>query len=80
MERKIYITTIDNPYNPLEDFISWYMYDIQKGYFTCSKLARLANLEDNMTEEEENKELERVIDRIIEIDPLDIYKKINIGE
>lgn len=76
MLRKVNITTIDNPFDPFDDFTSWFMYDVEKGYYTSSKLARLVKLTDDMTEKEENEEIERAIDRLIEIDPLDIYVKI----
>ena len=76
MDKEVSITTIDNPYDPFEDFISWYMFDIEKGYYTCSKLARLTNTSEEMTTKEEKAEIERAIDRLIELDPLDIYKKI----
>lgn len=74
--RKVNITTIDNPFNPFDDFTSWFMFDTEKGYYTSSKLARLTNLEEGMSEVEEDEEIERAIDRLIEIDPLDIYIKI----
>ena len=76
MERKVNITTIDNPFDPFDDFASWFMFDIEKGYYTSSKLARLTHLTDDMTEKEENEEVERAVNRLIEIDPLDIYKKV----
>ena len=76
MQRQVHISTIDNPYDPFEDFTSWFMFDIEKGYYTSSKLARLSKTTDDMTELEELEENERVIDRLIEIDPLDIYIKI----
>lgn len=76
MDKEVTITTIDNPYDPFEDFISWYMFDIEKGYYTCSKLARLTNTSEEMTTKEEKAEIERAIDRLIELDPLDIYKKV----
>lgn len=76
MEKDVSITTIDNPFNPLDDFTSWLMFDIEKGYYTCSKIARLTNLTDDMTDKEEIEEIERAIDRLIEIDPLDIYIKV----
>lgn len=74
--RKVNITTIDNPFDPFDDFTSWFMFDTEKGYYTSSKLARLTNLEEGMSEVEEDEEIERAIDRLIEIDPLDIYIKI----
>lgn len=74
--RKVNITTTDNPFNPFDDFTSWFMFDTEKGYYTSSKLARLTNLKEGMSEVEEDEEIERAIDRLIEIDPLDIYIKI----
>ena len=76
MLRKVNITTIDNPFDPFDDFTSWFMFDTEKGYYTSSKVARLTNLRDDMTEKEESEEIERAIDRLIEIDPLDIYIKV----
>lgn len=76
MKRQVSITTIDNPFDPLDDFTSWFMFDIEQGYYTCSKLARLTKTTESMTEKEEIEEIERAIDRLIEIDPLDLYKKV----
>lgn len=74
--RKVSITTIDNPFDPIDDFHNWFLFDIEKGYYTCNKLARLTEEFDGMTQIEENLAVESAIDRLIEIDPLDIYKKV----
>ena len=74
--RQANITTIDNPFDPFDDSTDWMMFDIEKGYYTCAKLGRLVKLTDDMTEKEELEEIERAIDRLIELDPLDIYKKV----
>ncbi len=74
--RKVSITTHDNPYDPIKDFDHWYQFDTEQGYYTSSSLARLTHLTEDMTEQEENDEVERAIDRLIEIDPLDIYIKV----
>lgn len=71
-----FITTLDNPYDYFEDFTSWHMFDVEKGYFTCNYVGRLVNLSDDMTQKEVNEEVERVIDDIILNNPLPIYKKI----
>ena len=76
MKRQVHITTIDNPFDPFDDYTSWFLFDIEKGYYTSSKVGRLVKTTDNMTEKEEFEEIERVIDRLIEIDPLDIYIKV----
>lgn len=80
METKVMITTIDNPYNPFTDYDNWLTFDIEKGYYTCSKLARISNVTDDMTDKEMIEEEERAINRLIEIDPLDIYIKVNKRE
>lgn len=74
--RKVSITTTDNPYDPFDDYNHWLQFDIDKGYYTSSSLARLTHLTDDMTQKEEDDEVERAIDRLIEIDPLDLYIKV----
>lgn len=73
---KVAITTVDNPYNPFLDFTQWLLFDSQKGYNTCSYLARISNVDETMSEEEEDAEVERAIDEIIKNDFLNLYKKV----
>lgn len=70
------LTTFDNPFDPFDEFTSWFSFDVEKGYYTCSRLARVAQLSDDLSEVEESKEIERAIDEIIEYDFLNIYKKV----
>lgn len=74
MKERVHITTIDNPFNPFEDFASWYDFDMEKGYCSCQRVARLANITDDMTDLEEEAEIERATKRLVEIDPLDIFQ------
>lgn len=37
-----HLSTLDNPYNPYEDFDHWYQYDMAKGWSTCCLMARIA--------------------------------------
>ena len=76
MAKRIGITTEDNPYNPLTDFITWYQFDIAKGYGTLDVLGRLANYTDDMSEEERTRATERAIDLLVTKDPLGIYRKV----
>lgn len=76
MPKEVRLTTNDNPYDPFDDFILWYMFDMEKGYDCCGKIDRLANYTDDMTENEIEIEKERAIDTLISIDLLDIFKKV----
>ena len=70
------LTTNDNPFNPFEQFIPWLMFDIEKGYNSCAYLGRIARTSDQLSEVENDAEIERAIDEIIKYDFQNIYKKV----
>ena len=76
--RRCMLTTFDNPYDPFEQFTSWFLFDVEKGYNTCSYLGRIARTSDQLSEEENELEIERAIDEIIKYDFRNIYKKVTI--
>lgn len=71
------LTTIDNPYDPFEQFTSWLLFDNEKGYNCSSYLMRIAKIKDSMTLNEKNIEIERAIDDILAHDFIGIYKKVS---
>lgn len=73
---KVAITTIDNPYNPFEQFDSWFLFDVEKGYNTCAYLGRIARTSESLSDAENDNEVERAIDEIIKYDVENIYKKV----
>ena len=76
MSKQSMLTTIDNPFDPFEQFSSWFLFDVEKGYNSCGKLARIANVSESMSETEFNNEIDSAIDKLIKVDFLDIYKKV----
>ena len=76
MAKACMLSTIDNPYNPFEDFDSWLRFDMEKGYNSCAYLARIARTSDQFSEEENNVEVERAIDEIVAHDFMNIYMKV----
>ena len=71
------LTTIDNPFDPFEQFTSWMLFDKEKGYDSSERLMRIANISDDMTQKEVDEEIERAIDEIIKYDFMNIYVKVN---
>lgn len=70
------LTTIDNPYDPFDEFTQWFLFDEEKGYHTTSYLGRVARTSDQLSDEENNKEIERAIDEIVKYDFQNIYRKV----
>jgi len=70
------LTTFDNPYDPFKQFNSWFLFDVEKGYNSCGYLARIARTTDQMSDAENEEEIERAIDEIIQYDFMNIYKKV----
>lgn len=76
MAKKYMLTTIDNPFDPFEQFTSWLLFDEEKGYHSCSYLGRIARTSDQLSDEENDLEVERAIDEIVRYDFRNIYKKV----
>jgi hypothetical protein len=75
---KFMLSTIDNPFNPFEQFDQWYMFDLDKGYSSCSFLDRIARTSDQLSDEENDVDIERAIDEIIKYDFQNIYIKVKL--
>ena len=76
MSNDCMLTTFDNPFDPFDQFTSWLLFDKEKGHNTCEYLARIANLSDDMSQEEIDIETERAIDSIIKYDITNTFKKV----
>lgn len=76
MTNAIALTTFDNPYNPFNDFISWFLFDEAQGYHSCSYLGRIARTSDQLSDAENEEEIERAIDEILRYDFMGIYRKV----
>lgn len=76
MSKECRLTTIDNPYDPFEEFEQWFIFDETSGYHSTSYLARIAKTSDQLSDSENEEEIERAIDEIINLDFMNIYKKV----
>lgn len=80
MDRVPMLTTIDNPYNPFEQWDEWYAMDHQLGHNTCEFLARVADASDSLTPEQVDKLLIDTIDEICRLNVRGIDKKVYRNE
>lgn len=77
MSVEICLSTIDNPFDPIDDFDRWYSTDLQLALKnhrrdSCSMLALFAYCSDNFSDKHNKEEIERAIDEIIKFDPLNV--------
>ena len=77
MSKQVMLTTIDNPFDPFEQFDSWFLFDVEKGYNSFDYLGRIAKTSEQLSDDENNKEIERAIDEIIKYDFTNTFKKVS---
>lgn len=74
------ITTFDNPFDPFDEQEDWLRFDLEKGYYSDQKVARLLqmrNVPEDATQKELNEYIEQAIDDLIEVDFLNVFKKVS---
>lgn len=78
-----FVTTLDNPYDYFTEFDEWYAYDTSHGYDvigqpynTLSYIARIANVNSNMTDLEYNAAINDAVDEICRLNITGNYRKI----
>ena len=74
--KEVALTTIDNPYDPFTQFEEWYRYDEDKGYHTCSYLARKEKTSNELSDIDNESEIDKAIDDIIRLNLNGKYKKV----
>ena len=70
------LTTVDNPYDVFKEFDKWFLYDTEKGYNTCGLLDRIADIPQDVSDEEYARRTEEAIDQIIKYDITNLYRKV----
>lgn len=74
--KELRITTQDNPYNPFTQWDDWYMFDLQKGYHTCERLASVAYTSDALSDDENLEQVERAANMLLKTGAIDKEGKI----
>lgn len=82
---EVMLTTIDNPYNPFDNFEEWYNFDFMQAIrenrpTCCGYLARVYLGPDDVSENEFNQVMNDVLDEICELNLSGKFKKITHEE
>lgn len=78
MTKEIKVTTIDNPYNPFTEWEQWIIFDRLKGYNTSERLAIVAPLSEQLSDDEVYDAIEKGIEHLMRFGAID--KEGNIIE
>lgn len=74
-KKQVWVTTLDNPFDPFTQWDRWYSYDMYMGYNTCGTLARLANPSNDLSDAEYQDCIDGAIQRLLEwYDPFEVYE------
>lgn len=71
------LTTTDNPFSPFDEFDAWFAYDIRSGYHSAAYLARVLVSSDELSQADQQKDMDEAIDLIVRENPLGIYIKVS---
>ena len=77
---KTMLSTIDNPFNPFDDYSAWYAYDIASGYHTSEFIARIVRSSDQLSDADYELAIEQAVDECVEQNVLGNFIKITKEE
>ena len=78
--KRYLLTTIDNPYDPSEDFDKWNQWDCEHGYYTNQRIAKVQSTSIDLTDCENQRIINGIIDDFMRLDDTGLYKRIVIDE
>ncbi len=71
---QVWVTTVDNPFDPFTQWDQWYRFDERSGYHTCEHLAWLAQPSNNLSDAEYEDCIDFAIQTLISwYDPNEVY-------
>lgn len=80
MSRQFALTTSDNKFDPIKEFDEWYEFDEkEKGYHTCSYLAKMAHTCDAFSDSLNDEIIEQAIDDIVEQNLLGLFTNYEVN-
>lgn len=74
------LTTVDNPYHPIDQYDDWRQFDMEHGYYTEQRLAKVAAISYSLTDLENQRNINAAVDDFIRLDELGLYKRIVVED
>lgn len=69
IQKNVWLTTSDNPFNCFDDFEKWFNWDKNHGYNLCKWIMNLARVSETFSEEDNAAEVERVCRNLLFLNP-----------
>lgn len=79
-DRVPYLTTVDNPYNPRDEFKAWYEFDRLRGYHTTELLDRRTFSSEHLSEADQEDSRVAAIEEIVEENVSGMYTIVYLPE
>lgn len=73
------LTTVDNPYHPVDEIDKWNDFDREHGYRTLERFAKVAPAVTGLADAEEQRNINAAVDDFVRLNP-ELYKKIVIDD
>lgn len=70
------LTTVDNPFDPFDQYDEWFAYDARLGYDTGSVVARLTLWSEDLSLADQLEADERAIDELVKTNVTGVYRKV----
>ena len=71
--REAMLTTVDNPFNPFTQWNDWLRYDRDQGYYTNEYLARVAQTDDLLSNEQNEEAIRVAMEEIVNENPTRLW-------
>lgn len=72
----VWLTTVDNPFNPFTHPEEWKTWDHSNGYYSAEFIARIANYSNVQTEADIELAIEQAIDEIVRENVTGMWRKV----
>lgn len=79
--KDVWITTVDNPFDPFTQWERWFQFDEANGYKTCERVAAFAHpSKENLTNKENNEFIDQALTRLCDFYGDKVYRIVVEGE